>query len=170
MIYRYSLILFCCLFSVIFAEKLAYVNTFDIRSKLKEYQEAQETLKKETQEWETKAKEFKKEIEDMQQELEKQKLLLNPQKVKERDEVILTKKLEYQKYLNEIWGENGKTTQREKELTQPIVEKILNAIKEVAYEEKCTMVVDVYKSNVVYADKNLDLTELVIKKLTQKVE
>ncbi|MBP7459899.1 MAG: OmpH family outer membrane protein [Candidatus Delongbacteria bacterium] len=170
MMVRYASILLLCLVSALYAEKTAYVNTFDIRSKLKEYQEAQETLKKETQEWETKAKELKKEIEDMQQELEKQKLLLNPQKVKERDDMILSKKLEYQTFLNSIWGENGKVVQREKELTKPIVDKILNAIKEVAYEEKCTLVLDVYQSNVVYAEKEMDLTELVIKKLTQKVE
>jgi len=170
MMVRYASILLVCLLSVLYAEKTAYVNTFDIRSKLKEYQEAQETLKKETQEWETKAKELKKEIEDIQQELEKQKLLLNPQKIKERDDMILNKKLEYQTFLNSIWGENGKVVQREKELTKPIVDKILNAIKEVAYEEKCTLVLDVYQSNVVYAEKEMDLTELVIKKLTQKVE
>lgn len=158
------------LLAVLHAEKIGYVNTFEIRTQLKEYQEAEETLKKETSEWESKAREMKKEIEDMKIEVEKKRLLLNPQKVKEYDLQVQEKQMVYQQYLNEIWGENGKIFQREKELTKPITDRILSVIKDVAVEQKYTMVFDVYQANVVYAQQETNLTQEVIKKLTQKLE
>jgi len=166
----YLITAFLTLFCVISADKVGYVDTKKIRDSLKEYQEAKEKFNNEVSEWETQAKEMKKEIEDMTHELEKQRLLLNPQKVKERDGAIEAKRVEYQKFLNETWGENGKVFQREKELTKPIVEKILKVIKEVAVEEKYSMIHDVYESNIVYADEEYDITELVMKKLTEELE
>ncbi len=158
-----------CNFTV-FADKIGYIDSEKIKSKLKEYSEALEQFNKEKAEWDAKAQKMKKEIEDMIQELEKQKLLLSPDKIKERDRLIQTKKLEYQKYLNEVWGDQGLAFKREKELTAPIVDKIHKTIKEIADKQGYDVVFDIVESNIIFIKKDNDLTEEVIKKLSEKLE
>jgi Skp family chaperone for outer membrane proteins len=72
---------------------------------------------------------------------------------------------EYKRFMEETFGDNGLAAKRNKELTQPIVEKINRIIEVIAKEQGLTMVFDVANANIVYADKQLDITDLVLAKL-----
>jgi Skp family chaperone for outer membrane proteins len=67
--------------------------------------------------------------------------------------------------MEDTFGDTGLAAKRNKELTQPIVDKINKLVETIAKEQGLTMVFDVANANIVYADKSLDLTELVLTKL-----
>jgi outer membrane protein len=74
---------------------------------------------------------------------------------------------EYEQFMAETFGDDGLAAKRNQELTQPIVEKINKILEDLGKEQGYTMIFDVANANVVYADKTLDLTELVLEKLNQ---
>ncbi len=70
--------------------------------------------------------------------------------------------------MQETFGDDGLAAKRNKELTQPIVEKINEILEVLAKEQGLLMMFDVSNADIVYADKNLDLTEIVLHKLSEQ--
>ena len=82
-------------------------------------------------------------------------LELQSQKLKEEEEKI-------GKYEQEVYA---KLTQKREELYKPLLEKVNNAMKDVATENGFTMVFDLSSNMVLYGDPSLDVTKLVKTKL-----
>jgi outer membrane protein len=74
---------------------------------------------------------------------------------------------EYQQFMDETFGDEGLAAKRNKELTQPIVEKINKILEDLGKEQGYTIIFDVANANIVYADKTLDLTDVVLAKLNE---
>jgi outer membrane protein len=72
--------------------------------------------------------------------------------------------------MQDIFGENGEAARRNKELTEPIVEKINGVIEKVAEEEGFTLVLDSSQGVIVYADKEIDITDMIIARLDTEME
>jgi outer membrane protein len=70
--------------------------------------------------------------------------------------------------MQETFGDEGLAAKRNQELTQPIVDKINQVLEELAKEMGYLMVFDVANADIVYADKSLDLTEVVLQRLGQQ--
>jgi len=94
--------------------------------------------------------------------------MLSEEKKAERRLEFQRKMDEYKKFMEETFGDSGLAARRNKELTQPIVDKINKLIEVIAKEQGLTMVFDVANANIVYADKSLDLTEVVLTRLRQQ--
>jgi outer membrane protein len=107
------------------------------------------------------------EIARLQEELRAQSLMLSEEKQKEK-KLELDKKLEdYQRFVAETFGEEGIAAQRNRELTQPIVDRINRILEKMSEEEGFSMVFDIANANIVYAKKEFDLTERVLQELNQ---
>jgi len=72
--------------------------------------------------------------------------------------------------MSDVFGENGQAAKRNKELTQPIVEKINGVIAKIAEDEAYTIIFDAAQGNIVYAKKMLDLTEKVMAQLQLEMQ
>ena len=115
--------------------------------------------------WEAEAAEMEQELIDLQTELEQQALLLSEEKKQERLRLIQQKQEEYQQYLGEIFGTGGKAERRNAELTSPLLEKINEALVNVAEREGYDLIMDVAGGNVAYIDENLDITDKLLEEL-----
>lgn len=102
----------------------------------------------------------KADIEKMGQDLEKKKSVLS-------EEVLGKKQMELQEEMmkfQKVVGENQMEIQKkEKELTLPILEKMRKVIEKVAQEKQFSMVLEKTEQNVLFAQKEADLTDDVIK-------
>jgi outer membrane protein len=102
----------------------------------------------------------KADIEKMGQDLEKKKSVLS-------EEVLNKKQLELQEEMmkfQKVVGENQMEIQKkEKELTLPILEKMKKTIEKVAQEKQFSIVLERTEQNVLFAQKDVDLTDEVIK-------
>lgn len=102
----------------------------------------------------------KADIEKMGQDLEKKKAVLS-------EEVLGKKQMELQEEMmkfQKVVGENQLEIQKkEKELTLPILEKMRKVIEKVAQEKQFSIVLERTEQNVLFAQKDADLTEDVIK-------
>ncbi len=145
--------------------KLGYVDTVRIFAEFKETVAAEDIYKKEVEAWKKKASDMETELAKMREEIQSQSLMLSEEKLAEKKLQFDQKMKDYNQYMSDVFGENGQAAKRNKELTQPIVEKINGVIAKIAEDESYTIVFDAAQGNIVYAKKALDLTEKVMERL-----
>ena len=147
--------------------KFGYIDSQRIFMAFRETQEAERIYKKEVDQWKAEAAAMEQEIARLQEELRAQSLMLSEEKQKEK-KLELDKKLEdYQRFVAETFGDEGIAAQRNRELTQPIVDRINRILEKMSEEEGFSMVFDIANANIVYAKKEFDLTERVLEQLNQ---
>ena len=147
--------------------KIGYIHSQRILSEFQESAEAQRTLDDEQREWLNEARQMEEEIVALEEELKNQSLLTSEEKKAERLQAIQEKYLAYQRFQEEIWGDNGKLYQRNQELTQPIIDKVNAVIQKIGEDGEYDFIFDAAVGNLVYAKDDYDLTELVLEDLNE---
>jgi len=150
--------------------KLGYIDTVKIFAEFKETIEAEEVYKKEVDVWKKKASDMEAELAKMREEIQSQSLMLSEEKLAEKKLEFDQKLKEYNQYMSDVFGDAGQAAKRNKELTQPIVEKINAVIAQIAEAEGYTIIFDAAQGNIVYAKKTIDLTERVMAQLQQQMQ
>ena len=147
--------------------QIGYIDSQRIFAEYKETQDAERIYQKEVDQWKAQAQAMEQEIVRMQDELRAQSLMLSEEKQREK-KLTLDKKLEdYQRFMAETFGDDGIAANRNRELTQPIVEKINRILEGMAEERGLAVVFDIANANIVYAKKEFDLTQAVLDKLNE---
>ncbi|MFQ6092002.1 MAG: OmpH family outer membrane protein [bacterium] len=150
--------------------KIGYIDSQRIFRSYKGTADAQAKLDREVAEWEKKAEAMKKEVEDLQKELDAQSLLLSEEKKREKEQTLQAKYAEYQQFVTSIWGPQGEAIRSNEELTKPIIEKIDAILKKIGEEENYTFIFDAVGGGLVYAKPTFDLTDQVIEELNKETE
>ena len=145
--------------------RIVYIDSYRIREEYKEFQDAQEVFNKEVDVWNQEGFEMQKEVDSLETELEKQRLILSPAKLKEKQDEIETKKAALQKFTNDVFGPNGKAEQRNQQLTKPLLDKITAVLEKIAIENNYLYIFDAVNGNIAYAKKTLDITDKVLEEL-----
>jgi outer membrane protein len=146
--------------------KIGYIDSIKIFAENKETQDAERLYRRDVEQWEAQKQRMEQELMRLGEELQAQSAMLSDEKKAERRLEVQRKSDEYKRFMEETFGDNGLAARRNKELTQPIVEKINLIIENIAKEQGYTIVFDVANANIVYADKALDMTDLVLTRLS----
>ncbi len=145
--------------------KIGYIDTVKIFAEFKETVDAEALYKKEVETWKKKASDMEAELAKMREEIQSQSLMLSEEKLAERKATFDKRLAEYNQYMSDVFGDSGQAAKRNKELTQPIVEKINAVIAKLAEEQGYSVIFDAAQGNIVYAKKALDLTDVVMERL-----
>jgi len=144
------------------AIRIGYVDTEKVLDNAPGAEEATKIFDEEVETWRGEAENLKGELQSLIEEYENQKLILSPEKKREKEDKITTKKNEYDQKVFEI---QNKIQQRSAELSQPILENVYQTIKVVAEREDYDLVFDSSLGAIVYADPSLDITQVVVDEL-----
>ena len=144
--------------------RIGYVDTEKVLDKAPGAEEATKIFDEEVETWRGEAENLKVELQTLIEEYDNQKLILSPEKKREKEDKITTKKNEYDQKVFEI---QGKIQQRSAELSQPILENVYQTIKVVAEREDYDLVFDSSLGAIVYADPSLDITQIVVDELSK---
>lgn len=147
--------------------KIGYIDSIKIFAEYRETQEAERLYRQEVDQWTAQKQRMEQEIVKLRDELQAQSLMLSEEKKAEKKLELDRKMAEYEQFMDETFGDDGLAARRNKELTQPIVEKINRILEDMGKEQGYTIVFDVANANIVYADKALDLTDVVLAKLNE---
>lgn len=150
--------------------KIGYIDTVKIFAEFKETVDAEALYKKEVEAWTKKKNDMEAELAKMREEIQSQSLMLSEEKLAERKAAFDKKLADYNQYMAETFGDNGLAAKRNKELTQPIVEKINGVIAKLAEEQGYSIIFDAAQGNIVYAKKALDLTDVVMEQLQGQMQ
>lgn len=146
--------------------KIGYIDSIKIFAENKETQDAERLYRRDVEQWEAQKQRMEQELMRLGEELNAQSAMLSEEKKAERRLEVQRKSDDYKRFMEETFGDNGLAARRNKELTQPIVDKINRIIEVLAKEQGYSMVFDVANANIVYADKALDITDLVLTRLS----
>jgi len=146
--------------------KIGYVDVERILDSIPGKEEVRKILEEESNVWRAQAEEKMKELQQLREDYESQKLILSPEKKKSKEEEILLKEQEF----NKLWADlQDKAQRRNAELTQPILEKAEKAINTIAERENYSLIFDSSVASIVFGVAEMDLTDDVIEELTSTV-
>ena len=134
--------------------------------------QATESGKKAKKDLETEFNAKKKELQDKEKDLKKMSEDLEKKSMVLSDEVKQKKQLEFQeemvKYRDLVGKSQMAIQERERGLTQPIIEKIRSIIGDIADKEGYTVVLEKAENSILWAKKNIDLTDRVVTEFNKK--
>ena len=142
------------------AQKFGFVDSERIQNNYKEWVRAQDQFNTELQAWEDQASEMEKDLRDMVNEYDKQKLILSAEKKAEREAAITAKQQALQAFTRQVSGPGGQAEQRMQELVKPLYERIQAAIEQIAIEGNYDFIFN--SEGLAYARQELDVTDKVL--------
>ncbi len=141
------------------AEKVGYVDVQEAIKSTAAGKKAKSSLDAEYEKRKKDLDKKKAEIEKIGQELEKKKAVLSEEVLGKKQMELQEEMMKFQKTV----GENQREIQeKEKELVEPILKKMKTVIEKVAQQKGFSMVLEKQANNVLFAEKNVDLTAAVV--------
>jgi len=148
--------------------KVGYIDSEAIISRYEAAKEARKELDAELEKLRAKADSLRDEYEKSQEEYESQELTLSEDGKRAKLAEVSQRKQRYDAYIDQVYREGGKIDQKNEELIAPIVEEINTVVSKIASDAGFSLVLDASKSEIVYAEFGLDLTEEVVTELNRQ--
>jgi len=149
--------------------RLGVINSEQVLSSFSEYQTSMRALKEEKEDWDKQIAAREGEIEAEVNDFRLQENTLSPVSRSERRSEIDRKIAQLDEFKAEIYAEpNGRFFRRQKELMEPLVNKVNDAIRSVAEDEGYDMILDNSMPIVVYVKEesiDINLNQKVLEKL-----
>ena len=145
--------------------RVGYIDSARIWAEFKDAQEAQQRFERQVQGWRDEAAEKERGVNDLRKEVQDQSPVLSALKRREKESALQTAISDYEKFVREVWGENGRATQENTRATEEIVGLVRRAVEKVAGQKGLDLVLDATSGFIIYADKSLDLTNDVLAEL-----
>jgi outer membrane protein len=150
--------------------RIAYVTSWRIIGPEAEFQgtrDAEQALNRDVESWNRELDERKQEIDALEKEIEQKRLVISESKRQELDQQRSQKKGELERRAKEIYGDGGLIERRNLELTKAIMDKVKEAVTAIARDEGYDFVFDASDANLVWANKEFDITDKVLTKLNE---
>lgn len=164
---RYFLsIILAVTFTAIHAQKVGYVDTDYILTKLPEYKDAQSQLDAISAEWQSQIEKKYQLIDQMYKDLQAEEILLTDDMKKKRIADIKVKEKEALEFQRKKFGIDGELFVERQKLVKPIQEKVYKAIKEVARASGYAIMMDkAGATTLIYTNPKYNKSNAVLKKL-----
>ncbi len=147
-------------------QKIAYVDSEYIFSKLPDFATVQQKIDRMTQQWQADLDKQNREVDDLFQEYQARELLYTQEERQRKREEITRAEEEIERLRMQYFGPEGEMFKQQEQLLRPIQERVLAAIEEVATAEGYDYVFD--KSGdflFLYAREQYDLSNQVLEEL-----
>ena len=165
---KFLLLTACSLILVAFAhaQKYAIIDTKYILDKLPDYKTAQGQL-------DNIAKTWQKEIDDMQEDLDKmyknydaEQVMLSDDLKKKREDQLFVKEKSVRDLQRQRFGFEGDLFKKRQELIQPIQNRVYNAVQKLAVQRGYDFILDKSEGiTVIFADPKLEKSEDILREL-----
>ncbi|RZK21328.1 MAG: OmpH family outer membrane protein, partial [Hymenobacter sp.] len=144
------------------AQRLGYIDTEFIMSKMPEYAQAQTELNKLSDTWQKEIEFQKKDLDKMYHTYQAEEVVLTEPMKKKRQDEILKKEQEIKAYQTKQFGYEGQLFKKRAELNKPAQDKIYEAIEKMVKTKKLDIVLDKASDlTMIYTNPTYDYTEYV---------
>lgn len=150
--------------------RIGYIDSAKIFQDYKRAQEAQQQFDRQVQNWRSEAVEKEKRVGELRAEVRDQAPILSALKRREKEEVLQKAIQEYEAFVQEIWGPQGRAAQENERTTRDVVDKIRAVVEKLANDKGLDMVLDAAGGAIIYADRSLDLSADVVRELNAQAE
>jgi outer membrane protein len=148
------------------AQKLGYVDTQFILSKMEEYNAAKQEIDNLSQKWQKELEGMYADIEKMYKDYQAEEVLLPDDIKKQRQEDIMAAERKAKEYKERKFGYDGELYKVQDDKIKPIQDKVYDAVEKVAVEKRLDIILDkASNSGILYSNAAFDRTDDVIIKL-----
>jgi len=148
--------------------KIGYIDSAKIFQDFRLAQDAQASFDRQVQGWRSEAAEKQKVVDQLRAEVRDQGPIVSALRKQEREEALQRAISDYEKFVQDVWGPQGKAAQENERATQDIVSQIRASVERIAGDRQLDLVLDAASGFIIYADKSLDLTAAVLSDLTAR--
>jgi Skp family chaperone for outer membrane proteins len=148
--------------------KFGYIDSARIFLEYADAKEAQARFDRQVQGWRDEAAEKEKQVKLLRDEVRDQSPILSALKRQEKEEALQRAASEYEKFIQDIWGPNGRAASENERATSEVVTQIRAAVEKIASGRGLDLVLDSAGGFIIYADHSMDLTSLVIQELNSR--
>jgi len=145
--------------------KIGVVDVETIIKELPEAQKADKDLKDLGLKFQDTLMKMQQSLEERFQQYQKQKAMMPADQQQKTEQELQMQNQELLQYRELKFGQNGDLARRRVEFLEPLREKILKAISEVAKKENMNFVLEKGGQTVLYAEEKFDITFLVLDKI-----
>ncbi|HKI47006.1 MAG TPA: OmpH family outer membrane protein [Balneolales bacterium] len=157
--------------STLAQQKIGYIDSDYIMSKIPEYSGIKERLDLMSKDWKKQVDKMDQQIAQMKSDYKAKEILYTPEVRKQKQQEIQDKIQEKNNFLDSKFGPNGEYYQKQKELLQPLQQKILKAVNTVAQEEGYDYVFDRSGDYLfVYTRPEWNLSDKILQEMGIQVE
>ena len=161
-------ILLSVLLSFCIAEiKIGYVDSNEIMSNFEEVRQVQVDLEKEQRRLESEFNILVGQLDSLQQEYERQRLLMSETRRQNKENEIINMKKSAEEFQLKKFGPEGEIYRKQNELLKPVLAKIDAAIQKVGSEQGYDFILDAMSGALLYALDSHNLTEDVMDELSK---
>ncbi|MCL6216822.1 OmpH family outer membrane protein [Zunongwangia pacifica] len=169
---KLSLIIIAILLPLVtFAQRglnIGYIDMDYILENIPEYQEASAQLDRRVQEWKNEIDSKRREISEIQTQLENERALLTKELLEEREEDIKYLQDQLTEYQQKRFGPGGDFIIQKKKLIKPIQDQVFTAVQEIAERRKFDFIFDrTSEIGMIYAKSNYDMSDQVLRIITR---
>jgi outer membrane protein len=145
--------------------RFGYIDSGRIFAEYPAAKEAQARFDRQVQGWRDEASEKEKLVNQLRAEVRDQSPILSSLKRQEKEEALQKAISDYERFIQDIWGPQGRASQENDRATGDVVRVIRAAVEKVAGEKNLNLVLDAASGFIIFADKTLDLTADVLTEL-----
>lgn len=144
--------------------RIGYIDMEYILESVPEYQEAMVQLDGRVQRWRKDMDDMQKEIDQMKLDLSNERVLLTRELIEEREEDIKIKESQLFDYQQNRFGPNGDLFIQRRQLVQPIQDQVFTAVQEIASNRQYDFIFDKSADVVMlYAAERNDISDQVVR-------
>ena len=149
--------------------RIGYIDSGRIWLEYKSAQEAQQRFERQVQGWRDEAAEKERVVADLRKEVRDQSPVLSALKRQEKESALQKAISDYEAFVQEVWGANGRATSENARATDEVIVLIRRAVEKIAAQRGIELVLDATSGFIIYADKSLDMTNEVLAELNANV-
>lgn len=158
-----SLVFFSC---SAFAQKIGYVDSDEVLTRLPEYNAAQQQLDNTSLQWQKEIEAKYEEIDKLYRAYQAEKVLLTEQMRQKRENEIISLEKEAKDLQKAKFGVDGELFKKRQELIKPIQDRVYTAVQEVAKKKRYAIIFDKAGSlTMLYANDKYDVNKEVLEEL-----
>jgi outer membrane protein len=148
---------------------IGYLDSGRIFQEYKPAQEAQQQFDRQVQGWRAELAEKEKVVSGLRAEIRDQGPILSSLRRQEKEEALQRAISDYERFIQDIWGPQGRAVQENERATGDIVTQIRSAVEKVAQDKGLDLVLDSAGGSIIWADRTLDITNEVLTELANRL-
>jgi outer membrane protein len=152
--------------TTVLAQRIGYVDTDYILTRVPEYAQAQRQLDNLSKEWEDEISALLQEVDALTQSFNAERVLLTEEMQNERQDEIKKKSKQAKEMQRKYFGPDGELFKKRQELVKPLQDQVFTAVQEVAQKRKLDIVLD--KAGAItflYGSDKIDYSDEVLERL-----
>ena len=151
--------------------KIGYVDMEYILKGIPEYQQAKTQLENKANEWKNTIEIKKNDIKKIKEDLAKEKILLTPELIEEREEEIAIEEQALLDFQNKKFGTNGDLMNQKLILIKPIQDQVFTAVQDYAEAKNYDFVMDLSSDkSFLFAGSRFNISDQIIRNITRSAK